>query len=112
MRRCIMLGSSLYAKSKFEKALEHIPFDIDEWYHHIAPLTFATTFIPLPPPVARAMVLFYRYRYCHTNIDIVDLSVVRHLRDLRATLDMHISCCIRHWYDGDDNSQDKGVRSS
>ena len=100
-------NNQYYVANKFEKTLQHIHFDIDEWYPHVESLTFETKFIPIHPKHAQAIVLFYRYRYCNASISTVNMDIVNNLKELQQTLDQHIKQCINEWYD--DNDKDKGV---
>mmetsp|Transcript_20420 Transcript_20420/g.61012 ORF Transcript_20420/g.61012 Transcript_20420/m.61012 type:complete len:625 (+) Transcript_20420:36-1910(+) len=46
---------------------ENIPFDIDNWYPKLAPFTFATIFLPLSRPEARAIIRYHWKVHMHRS---------------------------------------------
>eukprot|EP01083_Nonionella_stella_P017510 48981_1 len=102
-------NNQYYITNKLTRTLEHIDFDIDEWYKHVHQLSFDTKFIAIHPKYAQSIIKFYRYRYCHAKISALSMEVVHNLRELQQLLDKEIKMCINEWYDDTVNEDDKGA---
>jgi len=50
-------------RDPLEHKMEHLPFDIEQWYPSLSSVTFDSQFLNLTPEVAQAFVNFYQRRY-------------------------------------------------
>lgn len=60
-------NSQLNYNSEHRFRHENLPFDIDEWYPLLEPITFKTYFLPLKLEQADAMIAYYRSFCLHRN---------------------------------------------
>lgn len=55
--------SEEWVKWQHERREQHIDFDVETWYEWLRPITFHTSFVPLPLTSAEALVALYQHRY-------------------------------------------------
>ena len=96
-----------YVMNKLDKTLEHIKFDINNYYPYIKDYTFDTQFIDISPKYCYSIIKYYKTRYCGKTLRM-SLNDVENIKSLNRILDGEIKKCMRKWY-GNDDSKGNGV---
>lgn len=71
-----------------EKKAAHFPFDFDRWYPYLKPYTAPSIILPITPPIAQAMVNYYKTRYLnHHELTDEQINILERLeKQLRKEL--------------------------